>query len=190
MGGGPSVKRHSCLVNFLSVLPFLSKGFFSSRKSVIGLCHSIKIFAVKWTSSGGSRISSLGGHGLPRQLHFIKFVCQNERIGSLREAHAGCALLNLPMTSLPTLHEYLYQSLFATSKLKPAQCRISFFFSSYCLPLEDTPSWLIFCVFSLVSMLWYLSLELMLCVRLVGPWCPVNLDRPPPMENSVTMHFP
>ena len=25
-----------------------------------------------------------GGHGLPRQLRFVKFVCQNERIGSLR----------------------------------------------------------------------------------------------------------
>ena len=26
----------------------------------------------------------VGGRGLPRRLHFIKFVCQNERIGSLR----------------------------------------------------------------------------------------------------------
>ena len=31
-----------------------------------------------------------GGRGLPMQLCFIKFVCQNERIGSLRGAHAVC----------------------------------------------------------------------------------------------------
>ena len=34
---------------------------------------------------------SVGGRGLPRWLHFVKFVCQNERIGSFRGARAGCA---------------------------------------------------------------------------------------------------
>ena len=29
-----------------------------------------------------------GGRGLSRRLHFIKFVCQNERIGSLRGGRA------------------------------------------------------------------------------------------------------
>ena len=33
-----------------------------------------------------------GGRGLPRRLCFVKFVCQNERIGSLGGGvHAGCA---------------------------------------------------------------------------------------------------
>ena len=49
--------------------------------------------------SGGSRISRGGGghgprsgeRGLPRRLCFVKFVCQNERIGSLRgAAHWVC----------------------------------------------------------------------------------------------------
>ena len=45
----------------------------------------------------------VGGRGLPRRLRFIKFVCQNERIGSLRGgAHAGCAPLNPPMTHTDT----------------------------------------------------------------------------------------
>ena len=45
--------------------------------------------------SGGSRISRRGGRGprrrgcgLPRWLHFENFVCQNERIGTLRGGHA------------------------------------------------------------------------------------------------------
>ena len=29
----------------------------------------------------------VGGRGLPRRLRFVKFVCRNERIGSLRGAH-------------------------------------------------------------------------------------------------------
>ena len=33
---------------------------------------------------GGGRGPRSGGRGLPRRLHFVKFVCQNERIGSLR----------------------------------------------------------------------------------------------------------
>ena len=47
--------------------------------------------------SDGSRISHrggmdlIGGHGLPKWLHFIKCVCQNERIGSFRGAGTGCA---------------------------------------------------------------------------------------------------
>ena len=28
-------------------------------------------------------VDLVGGRGLPRQLRFVKFVCQNERIGSL-----------------------------------------------------------------------------------------------------------
>ena len=35
-------------------------------------------------------IDLIGGCGLLRWLCFLKFVCQNERIGSLRGAHAGC----------------------------------------------------------------------------------------------------
>ena len=46
--------------------------------------------------SGGSRISGRGrrprgGRQLPRRLRFEKFVCQNERIWTLRGAHAGGA---------------------------------------------------------------------------------------------------
>ena len=42
----------------------------------------------KCTGSGGSRISRRGrqprrGDQLPTRLYFIKFVCQNERIGTL-----------------------------------------------------------------------------------------------------------
>ena len=33
----------------------------------------------------------VGGRGLPRQLRFVKFVCQNERIGSLGGTHPACA---------------------------------------------------------------------------------------------------
>ena len=51
----------------------------------------------QYHTSGGSRISRRGGHGLPRRLRFIKFVCQNERFGSLRGARAGGAPLNPPM---------------------------------------------------------------------------------------------
>ena len=49
-------------------------------------------------NSGRSRISRRGGrqphggHQLPRRLHFEKFVCQNERIWTLR----GCALVVPP----------------------------------------------------------------------------------------------
>ena len=39
--------------------------------------------------SGGSRISHRGGHGLPRRVRFETFVCQNERIGTLRSANAN-----------------------------------------------------------------------------------------------------
>ena len=31
----------------------------------------------------GGGVDLVGGHGLPRRLRFVKFVCQNERIGSL-----------------------------------------------------------------------------------------------------------
>ena len=48
----------------------------------------------------------IGGHGphrrgcgLLRWLHFENFVCKNERIGTLRGACAGCAPLDLPMSS-------------------------------------------------------------------------------------------
>ena len=46
-------------------------------------------------SSGGSRISRtggvdlVGGHGLPRQLRFESFVCQNERIWTLGRRTPG-----------------------------------------------------------------------------------------------------
>ena len=49
----------------------------------------------------GFPIGGCGPHrrrcGLLRQLHFENFVCQNERIGTLRGVHAGCAPLDLPM---------------------------------------------------------------------------------------------
>ena len=54
-------------------------------------------YKIKSPFSGRSRISHregvdlVGGRGLPRRLRFVKFVCQNERIGSLGGAHAGCA---------------------------------------------------------------------------------------------------
>ena len=54
--------------------------------------------------SGGSRISRSGGRGprsrgcgLPRQLRFENFVCQNERIGTLKGARAGRAPLDPPV---------------------------------------------------------------------------------------------
>ena len=36
--------------------------------------------------------TSHGGRQLPTQLHFIKFVCQNERIGTLRGRPPGAPL--------------------------------------------------------------------------------------------------
>ena len=42
-------------------------------------------------------VDLVGVCGLPSQLRFIKFVCQNERIGSIRGVHAGCTPPNLPM---------------------------------------------------------------------------------------------
>ena len=46
----------------------------------------------------------VGGRGLPRRLHFVKFVCQNERIGSLRGGHTpGAPPLNPPMGLLVKL---------------------------------------------------------------------------------------
>ena len=53
-----------------------------SQKSSSGVV-SVANFKTTVTS-GGSRFSRRGGRGLPRQLRFVKFVCQNERIGSLR----------------------------------------------------------------------------------------------------------
>ena len=53
--------------------------------------------------SGGSRISRGGreprrrGCGLPRQLHFKNFVCQNERIGTLGGRAPGEPPLDPPM---------------------------------------------------------------------------------------------
>ena len=45
-----------------------------------------------------------GGHGLPRWLHFKNFVCQNERIWTLRGACAGHPPpLNPPMHLYPTV---------------------------------------------------------------------------------------
>ena len=38
-----------------------------------------------------------GGHGLPRQLHFENFVCQNERIWTLRGRAPGTPPLDPPM---------------------------------------------------------------------------------------------
>ena len=38
----------------------------------------------------------VGGHQLPTWLHFVKFVCRNERIGSLRGA-PGWGPLDPPM---------------------------------------------------------------------------------------------
>ena len=56
-------------------------------------------------ASGGSRITRRGGHGpqgggrgLPRRLHFANFVCQNERIWTLRGGRApGMPPLDPPM---------------------------------------------------------------------------------------------
>ena len=69
--------------------------------------HFIGRYLFYFLNSGGSRISHRGGRGprrggrgLPRQLRFVKFVCQNERIGSLRGAHAGCAPPNPPMLKM------------------------------------------------------------------------------------------
>ena len=42
-------------------------------------------------------VDLVGGRGLPRRLHFVKFVCQNERIVSFRGARAGYAPLDPPM---------------------------------------------------------------------------------------------
>ena len=43
----------------------------------------------------------VGGRGLPRRLHFVKFVCQNERIGSLGGGRApGAPPLNPAMVKI------------------------------------------------------------------------------------------
>ena len=70
--------------------------------NIAGLLSSLTLFAMSWPYHhhhfpvadpgfpvGG--VDLVGGRGLPRWLHFIKFVCQNERIGSFRGARAGCA---------------------------------------------------------------------------------------------------
>ena len=69
---------------------YRGSGNFFYRKSTIGTT----IVAIEMNNdtycSGGSRIScrgawtSWGGRGLPRRLRFIKFVCQNKRIGTRR----------------------------------------------------------------------------------------------------------
>ena len=66
--------------------------------------HKISIHnKIKGQFSGGSRISRRWGcgprmgHGLPRWLLFIKFLCRNERIGSLRGGACRVRPLDLPM---------------------------------------------------------------------------------------------
>ena len=46
----------------------------------------------------GGRGTRRGGRGLPRWLHFTNFVCQNERIWTLREGVRRARPLNPPMT--------------------------------------------------------------------------------------------
>ena len=62
---------------------------------------------IKTINSGGSRISHkgggidlIGGRGLPRQLHFENFVCQNERIWPLGGRAPGTPSLDPPMINL------------------------------------------------------------------------------------------
>ena len=71
------------------------------------LLSSNSILSIKLLS-GGSRISRRGGRGprrrgrgLPRWLRFVKFVCQNERIGSLR---AGARRVRPPLNPPMLLH--------------------------------------------------------------------------------------
>ena len=63
----------------------LSKDFISKNLNVLSTYVSIKNLCVSLEPSGGSRVSRRGGCGLLRRLRFVKFVCQNERIGSLTE---------------------------------------------------------------------------------------------------------
>ena len=72
----------------------------------------------------GGGVDLVGGRGLPRQLHFVKFVVQNERIGSLRGARAGSAPLNPPMEMLPrmvSIHTNLVVSVFTFCLFNSAQ---------------------------------------------------------------------
>ena len=57
---------------------------------------------------GGGRGPRRRGCGLPRQLRFENFVCQNERIGTLRGARTGHAPLDPPMNFIkkPSFNEF------------------------------------------------------------------------------------
>ena len=55
--------------------------------------------------SGGCRISRRGGRGLPRQLRFANFVCQNERIWTLGGRAPGTPPLDPPMIQVSFLQE-------------------------------------------------------------------------------------
>ena len=76
----------------------------------------------------------VGGRGLPRQLHFENFVCQNERIWTLRGGRAsGTPPLDPPMFSysfleifhaiIPVYSRYCFTTLLLTSERNSSRWR-------------------------------------------------------------------
>ena len=72
----------------------ISRFVFNLRKTIDQLHRSFMVGNDRCQPStvagpgfpAGGSVDLVGGRGLPRRLHFGKFVCQNERIGSVRGA--------------------------------------------------------------------------------------------------------